>query len=321
MKIAIIGGGFTGLAIGWYLLERASDVILDLWDHRGIGGGASGVAAGLLHPYAGLHSKLNRYGSEGLKETEILLNIASKALKKNVFQKTSLLRIAATSTMTSDYLKAFNQYSDIDWLPSVKPFFNDISYPGILIHQAYTVDCPLYLQGLWQACKEKGAHLIEGFFSPHSHFSSYDLVIFATGAYNLFPEVHVNQIKGQVLEIEDPKISLPCPINCQAYLLKNLFNPYLIAGATFEKTFTDDQPNIEIAKKEIFPKIRGIIPSIDQAKIVDCRAGLRASTQGHLPLIQQLSAKSWTLTGMGSKGLLYHALYAKQLVERILPRL
>ena len=52
-RYAIIGGGFAGVATAWHLLAagQGSIATLDLFDASGLGGGASGAAAGLLHPY------------------------------------------------------------------------------------------------------------------------------------------------------------------------------------------------------------------------------------------------------------------------------
>ena len=52
-RYAIIGGGFAGVATAWHLLAHASTPIsVHLFDGAGIAGGASGAAAGLLHPYS-----------------------------------------------------------------------------------------------------------------------------------------------------------------------------------------------------------------------------------------------------------------------------
>lgn len=53
-RFAVVGGGFAGVAAAWHLLAlsnpRAIDI--DLLDVAGIAGGASGAAAGLLHPFS-----------------------------------------------------------------------------------------------------------------------------------------------------------------------------------------------------------------------------------------------------------------------------
>ena len=52
-RYAVIGGGFAGVATAWHLLAHAKrPVRVDLFDGAGIAGGASGAAAGLLHPYS-----------------------------------------------------------------------------------------------------------------------------------------------------------------------------------------------------------------------------------------------------------------------------
>lgn len=54
-RVAVIGGGFAGLAVSWHLLAAARDsgrpMQLQLFDAFGLGAGGSGAAAGLLHPY------------------------------------------------------------------------------------------------------------------------------------------------------------------------------------------------------------------------------------------------------------------------------
>ena len=52
-RYAVIGGGFAGIATAWHLLAHAdAPVSVHLFDGAGIAGGASGAAAGLLHPYS-----------------------------------------------------------------------------------------------------------------------------------------------------------------------------------------------------------------------------------------------------------------------------
>ena len=52
-RYAVIGGGFAGVATVWHLLAHASTPLrVHLFDGAGIAGGASGAAAGLLHPFS-----------------------------------------------------------------------------------------------------------------------------------------------------------------------------------------------------------------------------------------------------------------------------
>ena len=54
-KLAVIGAGFAGLAVAWHLLAAATPskpLHVEVFDVHGIAGGASGAAAGLLHPFS-----------------------------------------------------------------------------------------------------------------------------------------------------------------------------------------------------------------------------------------------------------------------------
>lgn len=53
-NFAVVGGGFAGCAVAWHLLAAArarAPIAVTLFDGAGLGGGASGAAAGLLHPF------------------------------------------------------------------------------------------------------------------------------------------------------------------------------------------------------------------------------------------------------------------------------
>ncbi|CAN1166602.1 hypothetical protein LINPERHAP2_LOCUS26787 [Linum perenne] len=82
VKYAVLGAGFAGLSVAWHLLKQDSprelNLRVDLYDEAGIGGGASGVSGGLLHPYSP-KGKLLWRGSECWNETSKLLKVAEMA--------------------------------------------------------------------------------------------------------------------------------------------------------------------------------------------------------------------------------------------------
>jgi glycine/D-amino acid oxidase-like deaminating enzyme len=325
MKIAVIGAGFCGLATAWHLLNKLPVSSLVLFDQRGIGGGASGIAAGLLHPFSGAHAKLNRFGREGMIETHELLTISSQALGTPVFNQQGILRLALTEEQKNDFLLCQTKYpSDVEWLESEQcqrlfPYLT--SKPGLWIKNGITINSSLYLKGLWKACQEKGALLNIREIRQLEELQDFDLKIFTIGAHpQLLPlPIPLSSVKGQVLELEWPSHLPPLPfaLNSQAYLIMNSSLKTCLAGATFEKDYLHSDPDLEIAKKEILPKVIAMLPHLESAPIINCYAGLRSVTPTHLPLIKQMNQNTWILTGMGSKGLLYHALMAKKLIEQI----
>ena len=193
--------------------------------------------------------------------------------------------------------------------------------PGIFLDQGMVVDCSKYLEGLWKAVAERGVEWVETKISSLKELEAFDLVIVAAGAASqTLPELAalpLRAMKGQLLECAWPDATplLPHPVYSQCYLLMSGSQKRCIAGATFERDYVHAGPDLEIACAEILPKIQAFFPSLKREHILKCRAGLRSTTPNHLPLIKQISKNCWVLAGMGSKGLLYHALYAKELVN------
>ncbi|KAK6236888.1 hypothetical protein SCA6_012225 [Theobroma cacao] len=82
LRCAVLGAGFAGLSVAWHLLKQSPMDLrlhIDLYDEVGVGGGASGVSGGLLHPYSP-KVKLLWKGAECWKECLKLLSIAEQAV-------------------------------------------------------------------------------------------------------------------------------------------------------------------------------------------------------------------------------------------------
>ncbi|XP_031099652.1 uncharacterized protein LOC116003849 isoform X2 [Ipomoea triloba] len=81
LRYAVLGAGYAGLSVVWHLLQHSpkeAPLFIDIYDEIGIGGGASGMSGGLLHPYSP-KVKLLWKGEECWKESLNLLRIAENA--------------------------------------------------------------------------------------------------------------------------------------------------------------------------------------------------------------------------------------------------
>lgn len=331
MDIAVIGAGFCGLAVAWHLVNHNPafpDLTIHLFDHQEIGHGTSGIAAGLLHPFVGAHAKLNPRGLEGMQATRQLLQIAAQTLNTPVTSPhPGILRLAMIEEQLCDFRLSAERYpQEAQWLeaqvcqrlaPGCAPV------PGLWIKEGLSVYSSLYLQGLWQACAQRGVKFERCLIQSLEELNTFDLTIVTAGAESQYlPELRdlkLRSVKGQLLELSWPKglPPLSCTLNSHAYLLMGPTNDTCWVGATYEKEYQDVEVDIEFAKQDILPKAHRLFPPLQEATLLKCYAGMRAVTPQHLPFIKQLSDSQWVLTGMGSKGLLYHALYAQELVHHI----
>lgn len=325
MKIAILGAGFAGLATAWNLVQNNNHSIT-LFDPSGMGAQASSVSAGLLYTYVGLHAKYNLHGHEGYEETLTLLDIASKALNQPVYSRSGLLRPALTEIQKLDFQISAEKHGDLEWLTSeqAQKYMTGIStHPALFIKSAITVYPDLYLKGLSQACIACGMNVEKQAINSLTELDHFDSIVVAAGPQTLsFPgceSLRLHLIKGQIIELSWPSTlsPLPMPLSSQAYIVMNRDNKSCIIGSTYEREYTSPEPDLTVALTEILPKAVTIIPDLATSKVLGCRAGIRVSGPNHLPLIEKISPKAWAFTGLGSKGLLYHALYAKKLAAQI----
>lgn len=317
-KIAIIGNGLAGTAACWYLLHSIQSASITVFDK---GGGASLVAPGLLHPFIGRRCIATNQAKAGMTESLKLLDIASHIQESPVYIKKPLLRIPRDEQQKQWFKDALKEDTSLQWWEG--NFLGLVPQKGLLIPHALQVDIKAYLKGLQTACEIKGAQFIHREISSLKSLRKlYDIVILANGwGVTHFTPCPIEPVKGQVLHLKWPKGTPIPPMNLmrQKYLVTD--KTMVQAGATFEHHFDNERPDLDLAKQTILPDIVQMVPCLEKASIVQVQAGIRAMPlQRAPPIVKEVSTGLFVLTGLGSKGLLYHAPMAKKLALLVADR-
>ncbi len=276
MRAAVVGAGFAGLAVTWFLLQKGIETTV-FYENEG----ASYASTGLLHPAPGKRARESWRAKEGIQETLQLL----KALGKPVFEQNGILRIAHTDEQRS-------------------LFGGD----SILIPDGITVYSRMYLQELKKACSR--AKFIQHKITQIQELEPFDRAILTMGAESVVP---VKKTIGQSL-ICRWKERLPMSLLSDCHITPTEDPEFCQIGSTYEHTEKPD-PQKALA---LLDKAARIYPPAKEFKIVEIRTGVRASPKmGHQPVFAKIGPKYWVFTGLGSRGLMYHALLAKKLVMMI----
>ncbi|KAL8497786.1 hypothetical protein ACS0TY_021208 [Phlomoides rotata] len=178
LRYAVLGAGFAGLSVAWNLLLhgcKESHLCVDVYDGVGIGGGASGIAGGLLHPYSPKVKLLWR-GAECWQESLNLLNIAEGAIFKlinegkyenpkigesPIVRRRGILRpvvnLKNVNTMTENALNCLPECR-IELLheDAARKLIPNLSLPlnlAFYMPEALNVNAQKYLEGLYLACE------------------------------------------------------------------------------------------------------------------------------------------------------------------------
>jgi glycine/D-amino acid oxidase-like deaminating enzyme len=333
MRIAILGAGFAGLATCWYLLHYTkASAAIDIYDPYPIGQSASGLSSGLLHAYPGKQAKRAWEADRAIRETHRLLTEASRASGHSLLLSKGILRPAINEEIQLSFQATAGEYPDVEWWDRTKC---EKSVPGLqlaenqgalFIKEGLAIDAIGYLRGLWQACALFGTQFYQRPIKYAEELERYDRILIAIGASTKYflPLKNIPQevVKGQILELAWPKEVPPLPfsLNADKYLVMNKEKQTCWAGATYEHEFTSAAPEQEKAIQSILPRISAFFPPLANAKVVNCVAGFRATTPNHLPLTGRVLDKYYFFTGLGSKGLLYHALVARSVARAMLTR-
>lgn len=309
MRVAIIGSGFAGLGLAYFLLEsKAASVTL--FEREYIGAGASGVASGLLHPYAGFAARRSQRALEALAISKQLLLVAEKHTPKMVATHAGIFRSSMDDAQHERLLIHAKEHGDVEHLKDNL----------FLIHSGITVLSENYLEGLSSAVTKMGAEFVFQKIKDLEELKGFDQIVIAAG-YGIkeFPEcagLRVRFLKGQALRMEGKPRWEKSYIS-KGYIANLGSETRFEIGSTYERAFADSNPNQEVAKELLAHKL-SLCPD---AKILDCKAAVRVCKEGHYaPIIEPIGKNIYVFTGLGSRGLLYHGLYGRTLAHLLLSK-
>lgn len=281
MKVAVVGAGYAGLAVAWQLLQRGEEVTV--FDK---GEGASHASTGLLHPAPGLKAAPSWRSDEGMAATLELLEKAGP-----VFEQSGILRYAVNEKQ--------------------KALFQG---PTQWIAEGITVYSRPYLQALKRLCHK--ATFVEKQVESLEELESFDAIILTSGAEILkFASLPLVCNIGQCLICRWPE-RLPHSLLAQAHVTPTEDPSFCLIGSTYEHT---PKPNPQKAL-ELLNILARVYPAAKDFKVEEIRVGMRIAPKvGYRPLIEKIGPKTWVFAGLGSRGLLYHALLSKELLKMIFP--
>ena len=357
-RIAIVGGGLAGLGTAAQLISESEAPIeqLHVYDPAPPGaGGASAVAAGLLHPFTPRGREIWK-GLAGFEATTALLKRV-EAISGPCSSQSGLLRLAlaeekvvelqtsaagGAGTLAQTWLSC----DEASTLASVPVGGLGATHAPA----AVSIDVPRYVRGLWALIQSEGrdadvAWKLGAVESLQPLLAAgYDAIVVAMGART--PELcgceglPLTPCRGQNLVLSN-EARLSIPLISGKYLVPIDGGSRLLAGATFEYLDRDacHQPADETsAEAALMEPLGALHRSLSGEVVLGCQAGVRAlpprSHFGYVPIAGRLgrdehrtsvggtatATEVWMVGGLGSRGLIHHALVGGSVARALLRR-
>jgi glycine/D-amino acid oxidase-like deaminating enzyme len=332
----IVGGGLAGACAALWLSERGTVTVLEA---EGLAAGASGAAAGLVNPFMGrkakpawrfdealdaLHATLDRAGSSALFRSDGLLRPARDAAQADTFRQRADALPDRAAWHSPGALG--ERYPDLD-----------APHGGLWLPEGGAVDLTAVVEALLRAAVANGATVRTGaevtgweevgdrvvVTTVDPEVEARRVVLALGDGFRHFGELAalpLHRIKGQTIRIARPAGlgALP-PLSGFGYVVPQ--GDTLVVGSTYEHDFEDVEPSA--AQSEVLlAKAARMVPDLAGARVLDARAGVRVTvprthSPQRLPLLGPLPGRErvWTLTGLGSKGLMMAPLLARALPD------
>lgn len=293
MSCVVVGSGIAGLAVAYYLQKLGIKVSVYSSPIRKP---ASSIFTGILYRYPGRWGKKSKYADEAYLE--------SLSLIKNVEQQTKRKII-----ISKGVIKKFS--------PRLKKFSDVIMQDGDgYIDDSVTIDMQQYLLGLKSIIGYE--NFVEKDIENINAISGIKVIAAGYGVKELLNLPGLMYRKGQQFKgrkkVSKPKVGTIVGRGHISFL----GGDQICLGSTYEKEFSSDKVDEQYAEKEIIKKMEPWFGPLENIQEKEFTAGVRVGQDTtYLPLVKQLDKTTYLFTGLGSRGLLYHAYYGKILADKI----
>lgn len=285
-------------------------------------------------------------GLEGLAATGILIGAAAKHQDgdSKVILREDMYRVALSESNVEQFTATASLHSNIcSWVdksdmdPSLGLGEEVLGYLR-LFNGCRVIHVPSYLVCLWRACQGNSDSATWRLVRPcediFSLVANYDAVVWSAGSglYRLLSKSHnipAQLVRGQSLILEAPEAYGEAEaILCGKYVSPLPRKTHIMVGATHE--FDEKALGRDCVIADLRKRTLAAVPGAWEGRIEEITEGFRVQSNrgkfGRMPIVgkigDQLDEKAgrngWIFTGLSSRGLLYHSLYAEILAEAIL---
>ena len=370
ISVGIVGGGLSGLATAYHLAQSVRVQSLTIYDEApgpGIGG-ASAVAAGLMHPFTPRARFIYR-GLEGFAATTTLLRAAESHHPPSLpplYSTAPILRPCFTPEDLETWTQGSQQHPT--WLEMETPAAYqrrqriggqesdldlDLGRPlGVAVMKGtVTIDTSAYLRALWLAVQQEASGQPPGGGGSasqrqcqcewrHERVSSlaelsarHDVTVVAAGVgvpslWSLpsLGRLGLKYVRGQNLVYP---LRLRHAVLAGDYVVPSGDGGLVLAGATHEYgsvaelTASRALPDAAAAEALVGDRLAALLPALRSLRPLRATCGVRVvaprGSLGKLPLIARHDslANAYLLTGLGSRGVIHHAVMGQYLAAAI----
>mgnify|MGYP001313983808 CR=1 FL=1 len=338
--ILILGGGLIGLSIA-YELSRKGEKVKVLSRSRKEAAGF--VAAGMLAPHAeGLEDEMLKLGQESLKEIPLWVkNIeADSGMKCGLRQSGIIVPFHSDDEIDKYPTSKFGKYLSHQEIKNEIPNLEDSWKTGILFPLDGQIDNRRQLmRALEKACFSKGVQFEEGievkeilqesqyfygvkikncFGEIKNIFSNKAILCCGAWSKQVFHEIPIYPVKGQMLSIQGPKNALKRILFRQRTYLVPREDGLIVIGATIENDAGFAIGNTPAGQKELLEGIRNLLPEANRWPHMEHWWGFRPTTPDKMPLLGESSLKNLFLaTGHYRNGVLLAAKTSQLILKLI----
>ena len=327
-RVLIAGAGLAGACPAFVLSEHAEVTVLEA-DRPAAG--ASQAAAGLVNPLMGRRANSVWRLHDALAAVPEILDRAGAS---DLFAQRGVLRPTTEEKQVAFFRDAVQEHPDVaEWMPEgeVRERFPDVQTVdgAMLIPDGGAIDVPAMVHALLDAATDRGATVETGVRvtgwgesgrkavlevdrdgSPGRSTADLALLCLGQGYPGLDPleDLGLRGIKGQTVTVQRPAASDRgdlIPMSGRGYVVPEP-DGTLTCGSSYSNDFDDLSPEPE-QTAYILDKTSKMLPGIDAMEPLDVRAGVRVKTEStNLPIVGPMPGRDriWTLTALGSKGLL-----------------
>jgi glycine/D-amino acid oxidase-like deaminating enzyme len=302
----VAGRGFCGLAVAYFLKKKYPTQQVILFDPNPLHSCASSAASGILEPIGGRLVVRSLYADIALQETKILLDAVSEHLQQKVYEANGVLHHPIHPEQAALFEKKAQEFPHYYGLNEQK---------ALIVKEGMNVFSQLYLEGLFSLVLSMGVEFKNEKIDIRP--SDVNIVLAVGAAINEFSPNPLRLTRGQALTVERGAQSFTIPVVHKGYIALDPNPSIYHVGSTYERDLLDLPADPARAKKELFARNKEIFEELDRLKVIEVRSGIRVYDvqDPKIPRIVRLAPNVVALTGMGSKGLLYHALFAKKIAD------